>query len=148
MRLFIHWPIHWIAFLIISGCQAYTIPSRATSVAVQTISLPPQWAGMESDLTRELVMQLQSLGYQTHWATTSPTSDSRTLRCVVDLKATQTPQAMIMDALLVCDSGKDTVQQRGQSSVFGEDSRAAFDASKDAIGRALPQLDSLLQAAP
>lgn len=149
MRPSIHWlRIHWIAFLILSGCQAYTIPKRTTVVTVKTISLPPQWGGMEADLTRELVHQLRMMGYQTHWAETSSDSSTSHLSCVVDLKATHMPQSLIMDAVLICDSGQTTIEQRGQSSVFADDTRAAYDASNDAITRALPQIDQLLQAAP
>ncbi len=57
----------FLVFLLISGCAHYSLEESKISLSVNTIITPPHLQMREADLTRLLVSELRTRGYDAAW---------------------------------------------------------------------------------
>lgn len=125
-----------LALGILGGCAHYSLADAAQTVAVRTVSTPPHLNLNEGDLTRKLVADLRTRGYDARWADQA----NLVLTCKLETsRPLETDDAAMFELSGTCDwSGTNTPQHVGtQITSIQKTSGADFAGAAD---RAATQL--------
>lgn len=87
-------------FLLLSGCAHYTLEEIKQPLTVNTIVTPPHLQIREADLTRLLVGELQSRGYQAAW---QPTGENLVACRVIQDRLDELDQGVAAGLRVECD---------------------------------------------